>query len=105
MRKLLFSLTAVLFSVGSLLAQKVITGKVTDDKGNHVPNATVTVKGASLGTTTKSDGTYSLTVPENATALVFSSIDFIPEEVTIGSQTVINPTIKFEDKTLSEVVV
>ncbi len=105
MRKLLFSLTAFLFSVGTLLAQKVITGKVTDDKGNPVPNATVTVKGASLGTTTKSDGTYSLTVPENATALVFSSVDFIPEEVSIGSQTVINPTIRFEDKTLSEVVV
>jgi TonB-linked SusC/RagA family outer membrane protein len=105
MRKLLFSITAFLLFTGQLLAQKVITGTVTDDKGNPIPNASVTVRGTSAGTTTKADGTYSLTVPESATVLIFSSIDFVPEEVTIGTQTVINPSIKPEDKTLSEVVV
>jgi TonB-linked SusC/RagA family outer membrane protein len=105
MRKLLVSLAAFLLFIGELLAQKVVSGKVTDDKGNPVPNASVTVKGASSGTTTKSDGTYTLTVPSNATTLVFSSIDFVPEEVKIGSQSVINASIKAEDKTLSEVVV
>lgn len=39
MRKLLLSLTAFLLFIGELLAQKVITGTVTNDKGNPVPNA------------------------------------------------------------------
>src|SRR5689334_18892944 len=101
MRKLLVSLAAFLLFIGELLAQKVVSGKVTDDKGNPVPNASVTVKGAASGTTTKSDGTYTLTVPSNATTLVFSSIDFVPEEVKIGTQSVVNASIKAEDKTLS----
>jgi len=66
MRKLLVALTAFLLLAGQLLAQKTVTGKVTDDKGNPVPNATVVVKGSRTGTVTKSDGSYSLTVPADA---------------------------------------
>jgi TonB-dependent starch-binding outer membrane protein SusC len=109
MRKLLAGLTAFLFLTGTLLAQKTITGKVTDDKGNPIPTASVMVKGTSIGTSTgtvtKSDGTYSLSVPANATHLIFSSVDMSPEEVTIGSQSIINASLKAADKTLTEVVV
>jgi TonB-linked SusC/RagA family outer membrane protein len=105
MRKLLLALTAFLLFTGQLLAQKTITGKITDEKGNPVANASVLVSGTSTGTTTKVDGTYSLTVPANAKTLLISSVDMTPLEVSIGSQTVINSTLKAEDKTLSEIVV
>jgi TonB-linked SusC/RagA family outer membrane protein len=105
MRKLLLSLTAFLLFTGTLLAQKTITGKVTDEQGNAIPNVSVTIKGTQSGTITKADGTYILSVPASAKALVFSAVDMIPEEVTIGSQTVISTSLKAEDKTLSEVVV
>jgi TonB-linked SusC/RagA family outer membrane protein len=105
MRKLLALLTAFLLFAGQLLAQKTITGTVTDDKGSPVPNASVIVKGTNTGTVTKSDGTYSLTVPDNATALVFSSVDMISQEITIGTQTVINTSLKMDDMTMTEVVV
>lgn len=105
MRKLLVCLTAILFSIGQLLAQKVISGKVTDDKGNPVPNASVTVKGSSVGTTTNETGNYSLTVPQNATTLVISSIGMSDREVTIGASSTIDATLTSNVTSLSEVIV
>lgn len=94
MRKLLLGLIAVLCFAGELLAQKTITGKVSDEKGNPVPNASVLVKGGSSGVTTKADGTYSLPVSASATTLIFSSIGFEPSSVEIGSATVVNATLR-----------
>ena len=71
MRKLLLLVMVILLCAGSAMAQRTITGKVTDDKGNAVPNATVMVKGTSLGTTTKMDGSYSIAVPASGKILVF----------------------------------
>lgn len=105
MRKLLATLAVVLLFTGQLLAQKTVAGKVTDDKGNPIPNVTVVVKGFNTGTVTKDDGSYSLTVPSNARTLVFSSVDMITEEVTIGSQTTINPVLRNADRSLQEVMV
>jgi TonB-linked SusC/RagA family outer membrane protein len=105
MRKLLALPTAFLFFTGLLFAQKPITGKVTDEKGNPIPNASVMVKGTNTGTVTKSDGTYTLTVPAKAKALLFSSVDMAPLEVVIGNETTINPTLKPVESVLAEVVV
>ncbi|HLG39092.1 MAG TPA: SusC/RagA family TonB-linked outer membrane protein, partial [Chitinophagaceae bacterium] len=105
MRKLLALLTVVLLSAGQLFAQKTITGKVTDENGNPMANVSVLVKSTTTGTSTKSDGTYSLSVPSTAKQLVFSSVDMSPEEVNIGTQSVINVVLKTLEKVISEVVV
>lgn len=105
MRKQLLLLSGFMLCSILALAQRTITGKITDDKGNGVPNVSVIVKGTTTGTTSKSDGTYSLTVPANAKALIFSSVDMGTEEKQIGNQTVIDVSLKAEDKLLSEVVV
>jgi TonB-linked SusC/RagA family outer membrane protein len=105
MRKLLLAVSAVLLFTGQALAQKTITGKVTDDKGSPIPNASVVVKGSATGTVTKIDGTYVISVPPEAKALVFSSVDMAPTEVTIGSQSTINTSLKAADRTMTEVVV
>jgi TonB-linked SusC/RagA family outer membrane protein len=105
MRKLLLLSMAVVLALGQLYAQRTITGKVTDDKGNPLPNASVLVKGTQTGTVTKTDGSYSLTVLANARTLVISSVDMEPQEFSIGSETTINASLKAADKSLSEVVV
>ncbi len=105
MRKLFLLLCGFVFLAVQAQAQKTITGKVTDEKGNPIANVSVMVKGTTTGTATKADGTYSLAVPASARTLVFSYADMTPEEVTIGSQVVINSKLKAEDKSLSEVVV
>lgn len=87
MRKLLLSLTAFLFFTVAALAQKTITGTVTDDKGNPLPNVSVVVKGSAAGgTVTKSDGTYSLTIPSNAKQLEFSFLGYESQTVNISNQ-------------------
>ncbi len=105
MRKLLTALAAVLLFSVQLYAQKTITGKVTDDKGAPVANASVIVKGTRTGTVTKTDGTFSLSVTGTAQTLVISSVDMLPQEMAIGSNSVINVTLKADDKALQEVVV
>jgi TonB-linked SusC/RagA family outer membrane protein len=105
MRKLLLALTAILLFAGQSFAQKTVTGKVTDDRGVPIPNASVVVKNTNTGTTTKQDGTYSISVPSTAKELVFTAVDMSPEEVGIGSKSVINAILRTLDKVISEVVV
>ena len=105
MRKLLLALTAILFFAGESFAQKSVAGKVTDVNGNPIANVSVLLKGTNTGTTTKADGTFSLTVPSTAKELVFTSVDMAPETVVIGSQSVINITMKTQEKVISEVIV
>ncbi|MCG2614467.1 TonB-dependent receptor [Terrimonas sp. NA20] len=105
MRKLLVVLTAVLLLTGQLLAQRSITGKVVDEKGDPIPNASVSIKGTTSGVVTNEQGNFTLTLTPNAKTLVISSVNMGTEEVAVGSQNVINVTLKLEDRALQEVVV
>ena len=105
MRKLFLLLWGVVFFATQALAQKSVSGKVTDAKGNPIPDVSVVISGTNTGTVTKADGTYTLTIPANAKALVFSSVDMSTVEIAIGTGALINATLKNEDKTMSEVVV
>lgn len=105
MRKLFTALAAVLLFSVQLYAQKIITGKVTDESGNAIPNVSVTIKETSSGTTTKSDGSFSLSVSGNAKTLVFSSIGKASQEIQIGSNSIISVQLLNQTSNLDEVVV
>ncbi len=105
MRKLFLLLWGVVFFATQALAQRTISGKVTDEKGAPLQNVSVMVRGTTTGTVTKVDGTYTITVPAGGKALVFSAVDMSPVELGIGTESTINATLKNEDKTMSEVVV
>lgn len=105
MRKLLALVAAFVFISVNAIAQRTITGTVTDESGAPVSNASVLVKGTNTGTATKSDGTFSLQVPANATTLVISSINMVSQEITIGNQTNFNVTLVLNASTLETVVV
>lgn len=105
MRKLFLLLFGVVFFATQALAQRTITGKVTDDKGVPLPNVSVVVKGTTVGTTTKEDGTYSLVVPANGKALIFSAVDMTTFETAVGTGTTVDVKLVSEEKSLSEVVV
>ncbi len=108
MKKL--SLLIVLFVIGvsTLLAQTiVITGTVTSAVAGEgaIPGVTVQLKGTTIGTTTDVNGKYSLTVPQNATTLVFSYIGMKKIEVVIGGRTVIDGVLQSDLLGLNEVIV
>ena len=91
MRTLLLLTGSCMLLFGQLLAQtRTITGKVTDDKGTGLANVSVLIKGSSKGTSTLTDGSYSIDVPPNVRALVFSSVGFSPIESAVGNKAVIN---------------
>jgi len=106
MRKRLVFLLGMLVVCLQLLAQnRVISGKVTDAQGSAVPNASVTVKGTSVGTTTNAEGNFSLNIPESARALIVSSVGFANQEVSIGNQSNITIALSSSTNSMDEVVV
>ncbi|MCX6218935.1 TonB-dependent receptor [Spirosoma sp.] len=84
-----------------------VTGKVTDEKGDVLPGATVSLKGGSVGANTDADGNYTLRIPDGTPnpVLVFSFIGYTLQEIAIGNQTVVNVQLKGDAKSLNEVVV
>lgn len=107
MKKVLLGFALSFLTIVSVLAQsKTITGRVTSaEEPEGVPGASVVVKGTTQGTITNLDGTYSISVPESATTLVFSFVGYLTKEMPIGSSSVINVTMDPDVKVLSEVVV
>lgn len=83
---------------------KEVSGRVTDSKdGAGLPGVTVKAKGAPNSTVTANDGTFSLSVPQSTTALIFSFVGYAEREVAIGGN--MNVALSVADKTMSEVVV
>lgn len=105
--KLLLLVIATFATIGCAVAQdRIITGKVTDmESGESLPGVTVMVQGTSTGAATDIDGNFSLSVKEDAEALVFSFIGYETEEVPIGNRSVINVELPPNIQALSEVVV
>jgi TonB-linked SusC/RagA family outer membrane protein len=92
-------------TAASVLAQgQTVTGKVTDEKGEGIPGASVTVKGTQVGTLTTAEGTYSLEAPGSGT-LVFSFVGYLKEEIAINNRSSVNISLKTDTKALEEVVV
>ncbi|QNF33203.1 TonB-dependent receptor [Adhaeribacter swui] len=82
-----------------------VSGVVKSVTGETLPGVTVLVKGTTVGTTTATDGSYTLDVPDNTGTLVFSFIGFITREVPVNSEAVINVTLTEDTQSLKEVVV
>jgi TonB-linked SusC/RagA family outer membrane protein len=106
MRKLLLFLLLSVVTTAQLLAQnRTINGTVTDEKGRGLANATVTVKGTKIATSTALDGSFSLNVPANATTLIVSSVGFDQTEISISGKSNINAQLSTKSGKLDEVVV
>jgi len=86
--------------------QRTITGMVTSsDDGMALPGVSVSVKGTTLGTITNVEGKYSIDVPADAQALVFSFVGMKTKEVVLGTTTVIDVVMEPEVIGVDEVVV
>lgn len=84
---------------------QTVTGIVKDASGETLVGVNVLLKGTKIGTATDVNGKFSIKVPDNRSVLVFTYIGFISKEVTVGSQAVMNVTLKEDQSNLNEVVV
>lgn len=105
MKKLLMVLPMVLLAFTLAVAQRTITGTVTDDEGAPLIGASVLVKGTTSGTVTDIDGAFSVRVPEGSNTLVISYTGYSNKEVEIGASNVIDVTLSESAELLDEVVV
>lgn len=108
MRTKLLTLFTVL---GLMLAQsihaqpKTVTGSVTDASTNEtLPGANVIIKNTNTGTSTDVNGNYSI-VASPGQVLVFSSLGYATQEITVGSSNVINARIVPDVTAIEDVVV
>jgi TonB-linked SusC/RagA family outer membrane protein len=88
------------------LADNTVQGKVTSsDDGSALPGVNIIVKGTSIGTTTDANGSYTLSVPNTESVLVFTFIGYKTQEIAVGNQSSIDISLVADMETLSEVVV
>jgi TonB-linked SusC/RagA family outer membrane protein len=82
-----------------------VSGKITAANGEGIPGVTVVVKGTTTGTTTDVDGKYTISVPNDNSVLVLSSVGYTKQELTVGNRTSINQSLETENQALEEVKV
>ncbi len=87
-------------------AERTIQGVVKEESGTALPGVSIVVKGTQNGTLTDVSGKYSLNIPEGDATLIFSFVGFLSQEVVLGAnESLVNITLKTDDKALEEVVV
>lgn len=82
-----------------------VKGIVYDaESGETIPGVNILEKGTSNGTVTDLDGSYSLSVADNAT-LVFSFVGYTPQEISVQGMSSVDVRLSADLTSLEEVIV
>ena len=104
-RKILLSLIAVLgLCVYGFAQNRQVSGKVADAEGKPVAGATVMVDGTSTGTTTGTDGKFTIAAPADAT-LAVSFIGYETRKVAVAGKTHVEVVMHEDAQAIENVVV
>jgi TonB-linked SusC/RagA family outer membrane protein len=105
-KTILIFLQLVFFLYITLGQTTTISGTVTSsDDGLPVPGASIIIKGTTIGTTTDTDGVYSLDVPEGTQFLIFSFIGMKTQDISIDGRSTIDVVFLPDIFGLDEVIV
>lgn len=106
MRKFLLLVAAfLLFAAYGFAQTRTVTGTVTDESGNPISNASVLIKGTSNGTSTDNNGYFTINVPDNRNALVFTAVGYSEKELTVTQSGTVLITLASTTAAMDEVVV
>ncbi len=97
-----------LATAGSVFAQALVTGTVTDAKtGETLIGVTILIKGTTQGTTTDIDGKFKFATDQlkPASVLVFSYIGYTSIEMAVGANTRLDVKLESSSVMLDEMVV
>ncbi len=104
-RKILLSLVVFLSLAFSASAQrKQVSGSISDVNGNPIVGAAVIVEGTTAGTTSDSDGAFTIAVPDNGTITV-SYIGYESQSLPVSGRTQFKIVLDEDTTILDEVVV
>ncbi len=83
-----------------------VTGRVISSEDQQaLPGVNVVVKGTTQGTVTDVNGDYKIDVPSSETVLVFSSVGYLSQQITVGTRQEIDISLSPDIKSLQEIVV
>ena len=83
---------------------KTITGRVQDENGAAIPNATILIRGTHTGTAAGLNGDFTISAG-TGDVLIASAINFDTAQVTVGNETNLTITLHQQVATINEVVV
>lgn len=82
--------------------KKLVKGTISDDTGELVIGATISVKGTTEGVLSDIDGNYEIECADNDVLLI-SYLGYTPQEIKVGSKQVINVLLVSDNVQLEEV--
>jgi TonB-linked SusC/RagA family outer membrane protein len=84
----------------------IVTGRVSDQSaGTPLQGASVSVKGGGATVLTDEGGNFRITVPDAATILTVSFVDYLSKDVPLEGKSVIDISLTSKSSTLTDVVV
>ncbi len=106
-KKLLLWIPLLLLNNEIWAQTRHLSGRVIAETNNtNLPGVSISIKGASSGTSTNADGSFTLNVPVNEVTLVVTSVGYLPKEVIVGAnQNSVTITLSLGNAELGEVVV
>ncbi|MDB5235016.1 MAG: hypothetical protein JWR44_2009, partial [Hymenobacter sp.] len=104
MKNSLLLLMLLLAGLAAHAQNITVTGRVVGASGEALPGSTVLERGTTNGTSTGSNGDYSLSVAPNAT-LTIQAIGFAAQQIPVNGRTSINVSLVTAAQDLNEVVV
>src|SRR5256886_12035198 len=107
MRKLVYLLCCLLFTLTALAQGKRVSGTVSNKSDNERPiaNATVQVKGSTVGTQTDAQGHFTISVPHDTSKLLVSYVGFQTAEIPTSGATSVDVSLDQLPLELNQVVV
>jgi TonB-linked SusC/RagA family outer membrane protein len=105
MKKLHLLIAFMIFSGQILMAQKTISGVISDAEGTPLPGASVMIDGTSRGAVADFDGRYEITTESKDAVLAFSYVGYLTKKVKVANLTNIDVSLVEDSNTLDEVVV
>ena len=89
----------------TMMAQQEISGSVSDENGDPIIGASITVKNSISGTITDEMGQYSLKLYNEEKTVTFSYFGFDSQTIDVKGQALVNVVLKASDMQLDEVVI
>lgn len=105
MRQLFTATLFLLFSL-QLFSQQLIKGRVSDEQGNAIQGAKVTLQGTKNTQTSKVDGQFEINSQSQKSAiLLITHIGYAPQSVTVIPGSPITITLKSSSVAINEIIV
>ena len=98
-------LTFLMESTGIYAQSRKVTGKLVNKSGLGISGAVIRVKETNYRTTTDDAGSFTVSIADNKSTIIASSLGFITSETKVGESSNITITLADDVSALTEVVV